>query len=237
MSKNCNNEQTTRFMKRILFIILTTLIFCSKVYAQSSYYNYQLPSVDQLATSMYNSIVKDICNDNLYKRDYRQLFKFCYNDIYKKKTGEPSPASYFYMGACLEMGLGGCEISTYKAKAHYEKGASLGDKNCKQRLKSIRTNGFWKATAATREAFAKKYGKPGHTPNPPGPNPPGPTPNDGRTCRGCSGTGRCTYCGGEGKVWVDAGTYVPYDHHVRKTCSACGGSGRCKVCYGQGKIR
>lgn len=218
-------------MKRILFVIITaTLVSCCEAHAQG--YNYPMPSVDQVATNWTNIILRNIYNEDLHKRDYRELYRSCYNNIYKNKTGEPSATSYFYMGACLELGLGGCETNTYKAKAHYEKGASMGDKDCKQRLSSIRANGFWKATAANREAFAKKYGKPGHTPNPPGP-----TPNDGRTCRRCNGTGRCTYCGGEGKVWVDAGTYVPYDHHVRKTCSVCGGSGRCKVCYGQGKIR
>lgn len=51
--------------------------------------------------------------------------------------------------------------------------------------------------------------------------------SSGRTCAGCHGTGRCSYCKGLGIT----------SYGETHDCLVCGGSGNCKVCHGQGIIR
>lgn len=219
-------------------ILLAPFPFADRIVAQTS------PvlniDVDKLADTMWAPIFKELVEGNLFLRDYKCVYRYCYNEIYKRDKGKPTPIAYYYMGACLEMGMGTNEVSQYKAKAHYEKGAALGNKECKERLQSIKSKGYWSASAANKEAFAKRHGRATLPPTPvdpdyPGPVPPGPNDNS-VTCSGCHGSGRCTYCGGDGKVVVDAGLYVSYDHYVYKTCEVCNGSGRCGTCYGYGRI-
>lgn len=56
-------------------------------------------------------------------------------------------------------------------------------------------------------------------------------------CNSCSGTGKCTACGGRGQYWVDSGMYTGSGSRTLVNCGSCGGSGNCGVCYGIGKIR
>lgn len=218
----------------ICFVVLTALFAAPGADAQFVYPT--LPDANQVAEGMWKNIFKNLCDDCLYNRDFARLYKYAYKEIYQNQKS-PVPVAYYYMGACLELGMGGCETSTYKAKAHYEKGARLGDALCKKRLQSIRTNGYWGATAENRNAFARKHGRPctpGAAPSAPSRGSGSPRNNGSATCKSCNGSGVCSYCGGTGEYWVDAGTYVAGDRYVKKTCTVCHGSRRCPSCHGKG---
>ncbi|MDD6889701.1 MAG: hypothetical protein PUD39_05525 [Bacteroidales bacterium] len=236
-------ESFARLGRRILSIIAILLVLTpNKTYAQ---YDLNLNiDVDKLADATWAPVFKDLVEGNLYARNYKSVYEICYREIYKNSSGRPTPIAYYYMGACLELGMGTNEVSQYKAKAHYEKGAALGNKECKARLKEINSSGYRNATNANREAFAKKYGRFNQYSTSSGSGAGSgsgnvrstPNSNNSTTCSGCHGSGRCSYCGGDGKVLVDGGLYVSYDHYVYKNCDVCHGSGRCGVCYGSGKI-
>lgn len=55
-------------------------------------------------------------------------------------------------------------------------------------------------------------------------------------CNSCSGTGVCGSCNGQGRYWIDTGTYTGYDSRKLTNCAVCGGSGKCRVCYGKGSF-
>jgi len=84
-------------------------------------------------------------------------------------------------------------------------------------------------------------------PTPPTPNPtPNPTPSKETTCKGCSGTGKCTMCYSAknntcsvcfGKGYTNSGRCAGCNGDGKNICPGCRGSGNCKVCYGSGKIR
>lgn len=224
----------------IMVILCVSLSLADKANAQ---YNLNLNiDVDKLADTMWAPVFKDLVEGNLYNRDYGKVYRYCYTEIYDKKQGTPAAIAYYYMGACLELGLGTNEVNRYKAKAHYEKGASMGNQECKKRLQSINSKGYWGASKENRDAFARMHGRPcvPSPTSPTSPTPPigrpAPRPDNGVTCGGCRGTGRCTYCGGTGRVVVDAGLYVAYDAYVYKNCEVCHGTGKCGVCHGSGKI-
>lgn len=226
-------------MKKIFASIIVMILICSPRPVKAQF-SYSQADVDRLAAAMWAPVFKDLANDNLYKKDFAKLYKLCYNEIYGSNKQHPTPIAYYYMGACLELGMGGCETSQYKAKAHYEKGASLGNADCKKRLQDIKSKGYWGATNDNRIAFAKMHGRPmtaagGVSPGGSGRTTPG--RNSGTsTCKGCGGTGNCSYCGGAGENWIDAGTYVAGDRYVKRTCPVCHGSKRCGVCHGKGSL-
>jgi len=186
-------------------------------------------SVDELAGRMYNSGLKAVYELNLFNRDYNGVYSLAYRDIYETK--QCAPISYFYMGACLELGMGTSEVNRSKAQAHYEYGARLGSAECKQRLRDISTSGWMTANSANRERFARTYGKPGSaggTGNGGGYNPT-PSGNSKYKCSSCNGTGRCEWCGGSG--WH----YNKYDGH-NHVCTSCNKTGRCAKCNGRGTL-
>lgn len=201
----------------ILFVILG--LSANIVYGQ--YYNGPTIDVDRLAKSFYSSAFKSICEDMIFKKDYKQLYKFCHNDIYKQKN--KTPLAYFYLGSCYELGMG-CKSDREKAKALYQKGSKLGNKECKQRLKQIKSKGWKKATKDNRAAFARRYGKPSVTPSP------SPRPGqDTYKCSSCNGSGICRHCNGSGRTRNRYNGYV-YD------CAVCNGSGNCAQCHGTGRL-
>lgn len=61
--------------------------------------------------------------------------------------------------------------------------------------------------------------------------------SSGRTCAGCSGTGKCTLCDGKGWYYQETGYYTGNSHKEKTTCPSCHGTGRCGTCHGNGTIR
>lgn len=49
------------------------------------------------------------------------------------------------------------------------------------------------------------------------------------TCTACHGSGDCSKCGGDGKIWSSA------SDKENRNCTKCNGSGRCQTCGGSGK--
>ena len=49
------------------------------------------------------------------------------------------------------------------------------------------------------------------------------------TCTACRGSGDCSKCGGDGKIWSSA------SDKENRNCTKCNGSGRCTTCNGSGK--
>lgn len=49
------------------------------------------------------------------------------------------------------------------------------------------------------------------------------------TCTACRGSGRCSKCGGDGKIWSSAAG------KENRNCTKCNASGRCQTCGGSGK--
>ena len=225
--------------KRRLLSFLTMLLV-SLSYSLKTNAQYELNlniDVDKLADAAWAPVFKSMVENHLYYKEYKDVYRACYREIYQKQRGQPAPIAYFYMGSCLEMGMGTSEVSQHKAKAHYEKGASLGDRLCKERLNSINSKGYWGASSSNRDAFARMYGRFMEAkPESRSYSQPNPNKNDGVSCGGCHGSGKCTYCGGSGRVVVDAGTYVAYDCYVYKNCPVCNGSGNCGTCRGRGKL-
>lgn len=61
--------------------------------------------------------------------------------------------------------------------------------------------------------------------------------SNGRTCRGCNGTGRCTGCINSkypGKTLTRNIYTAGPDYY--SDCPVCGGNAKCKVCFGKGVI-
>ncbi len=182
-------------------------------------------SVNDLANQMVNAGLKGAFEVDLFNRNYNGVYKLAYRNIYETKGC--APISYFFMGACLELGMGTSEVSQYKAKAHYERGAQLGSRECQQRLNEINSSGFWTANSANREAFARRYGKSGGGVNPA--PAPAPSPRTKYQCSSCKGTGACEFCGGTG--WH----YNKYDGK-RHICNSCNHTGKCQKCKGKGTL-
>lgn len=206
-------------MKKINLILSMVLIMLTSMTVSGQ-------SVKDLSDAMLNASLKSVFESELFNRNYNGVYKLAYRNIYETKNC--SPISYFYMGACLELGMGTSEVSQYKAKAHYEKGAQLGSRECQQRLNEINSSGYWGANDANREAFARLYGKPGAGGAAPSPGS-SPSPRTKYKCSSCNGTGLCEFCGGSG--WH----YNKYDGK-RHICNSCSHTGRCQKCNGKGTL-
>lgn len=228
-------------MKKIFAVLAVAFVLVGgrAFRAHAQYSSTTQYDVDRLASAMFAPVFSNLAKDHIYSRNFNKLYKICYDEIYSGKTLYPAPAAYFYLGACYELGLGGCDVKKYKAKELYTKGADKGDPDCKQRLKDIRREGYWSATKANRDNFARKHGVPMSGTAPAAPSPAsGPNSHSsGKTvCSSCGGTGVCNYCGGTGEYWIDAGTYVANDAYVKRKCAQCHGTKKCPVCHGKGSF-
>lgn len=175
-----------------------------------------------------------------------------YDDAWKKlkeaMSEYDSAEAYLYLGAMIELGMG-VESKKDLAFKCYKYAADLGNSDAKAALQRIKSSGYWSATEEKRlqfrQALSIQMGVSMTPVNSGGGIYQGGNSgvnssesySNGRSCAGCSGTGKCTMCNGKGGYWLDTGMYTGEDIKNWKTCTACHGSGQCQVCFGKGFIR
>lgn len=178
---------------------------------------------------------KQMLAEQKYDEAYEE-FREAYNEHSNAEAG-------YYLGVMYELGM---EVVTNRSRAYelYQYAARKGVENAKAAMRRIQTSGYWNDTDAMRNKFCSllraelnivtmpsagggSFGSPSVNGN---------GSSSGRICRGCNGTGRCTMCHGEGRYYVESGTYTGNDTYTRHSCSSCGGSGQCRVCYGKGAL-
>lgn len=177
----------------------------------------------------------DMAKINLAHGDFEEAFK----GFRKAAFDDGLEAAFFYLGACLELGMG-IDVNRDLAKQAYDIGKKLGRSDCINAIARINQNGFWQPTDKKREEFRLMLKNTlentwkNSSPNIPKTNGENRTRSSGISCSGCGGTGRCTACGGIGKlksesIYTGGGTII-------SDCPVCRGNGRCGVCHGKGSL-
>lgn len=179
---------------------------------------------------------------NLANGDYTKALKNFSDALSKYDSSE----AIIYIGYMAELGMG-TKIDKNLAWNCYKLAADAGLSEAKEALQRIQTDGYWEPTEQNRKAFRQILAAQiGTTTAPSNGNyyngnsggSSSSSYSNGRTCAGCSGTGRCTMCKGAGGYWInDVGMYTGENIKEWTTCPACHGSGQCQVCYGKGFIR
>lgn len=147
----------------------------------------------------------------------------------------------FLYGVMHELGMGVSVNQNFAYKC-YNIGSNKGNGDCIYSKKRIIESGYWEATEEMRDnfrTFLKNYIQSqnnafymqGGFNNSGGNN-----SSSAHHCNSCSGTGVCSSCNGQGRYWIDTGTYTGYNSQKLTNCAVCGGSGKCKVCYGKGSF-
>lgn len=174
----------------------------------------------------------------LAKGNYDEAFKYL-TKAFKKNSKE----AFFYLGACLELGMG-IDVNRDLAKDIYDVGRKMNIPDCVDAVRRINTNGFWPANDNTRENFRQLLSnmmdisaQPGNIPNFGGNGNSSSSSSSGRDCPGCNGSGRGpdqityspNYTGENETVYCSkCGKYMsPHSHHAPL----------CRVCNGRGKIK
>ena len=179
---------------------------------------------------------------NLANGDYTEALKNFSDALNKYDSSE----AIIYIGYMSELGMG-MKIDKNLAWNCYKLAADAGLSEAKEALQRIQADGYWEPTEQNRKAFRQILAAQiGTTTAPSNGNyyngnsggSSSSSYSNGRTCAGCSGTGRCTMCKGAGGYWInDVGMYTGENIKEWTTCPACHGSGQCQVCYGKGFIR
>lgn len=173
----------------------------------------------------------------LAEGNYDEAFKYL-----RKAFEKNSKEAFFYLGACLELGMG-IDVNRDLARDIYNVGKKMNISDCVDAVRRIETNGFWSANDNTRENFRQMLSnlmdisaQPSNIPN-----------LDVNSNSSSSSFGRdCPYCKGSG-YGSDQITYSPNYSGENETvyCSKCRKymsphthhAPLCGVCKGRGRVK
>ena len=155
----------------------------------------------------------------------------------RKAFENNSKEAIFYLGACLELGIG-VNVDRDLAKELYDVGKEMNISDCVNAVKRINTNGFWTANDNMREKFRQMLSylmnistDPSYIPNS-GMSNSSSSPSSGKICPYCNGSGNGpeqityspNYSGKNETVYCSkCGKYMsPHTHHL-PICRVCNG--------------
>lgn len=169
----------------------------------------------------------------LAQGNYDEAFEFL-----RKAFKNNSREAIFYLGACLELGIG-IDVNRDLAKRLYDVGQEMNIADCVDAVRRINTSGFWDANDNMREKFRRILSNlmnvsadPGNVTNSGVNSNPSSSSSPGRTCPYCNGTGSGpdqityspNYSGKNETVYCSkCRKYMsPHTHHV-PICRVCNG--------------